>query len=70
MYSFWSIVRLNEHHANKHTQKHNAELFQNAIENVLGERGRDECVHHMHICTQINDENNDLIKVFMTFRFR
>lgn len=25
-------------------------------------------VHHMHICIQINDENNDLIKVFMTFR--
>lgn len=24
-------------------------------------------VHHMHICIQINDENNDLIKVFMTF---
>lgn len=26
-------------------------------------------VHHMHICTQINGENNDLIKVFMTFRY-
>lgn len=23
----------------------------------------------MHICIQINDENNDLIKVFMTFRY-